>query len=405
MKVHIIQHDSWVEPGEYLSWARRHGYPVSFTRCWQYEKLPEEVQADLLIVLGGYQCPATTKEECGYFDAQGEIGLIRRYVSAGKAVVGVCLGAQLVGEAMGAPYEHSPEREIGPVQAWLTQEGKKDPFLKRFPGRFMAGEWHNDMPGLTEQSAVLAESQGCPRQIVRYGTYVYGFQTHMEFTPEIIRQGIQNAGEDLKTGGPFVQTREELLAFDYRDMNRMLSDFLDAMMEDYEKSRKAAIAQILEKMIAFCRGNLHDIDHLIRVWTYAKTIGELEGLDEETQYLLEVAAITHDIACPLCREKYGNTNGRHQEEEGALLVKKFLEDTGMDVEEVERVAFLVGHHHTLSAVDGIDFQILIEADFIANASENLAYRKNVENFKENTAKTESGKRLIGEVLSRQEENH
>ena len=269
----------------------------------------------------------------------------------------------------------------------------------------MAGEWHNDMPGLTEQSAVLAESQGCPRQIVRYGTYVYGFQTHMEFTPEIIRQGIQNAGEDLKTGGPFVQTREELLAFDYRDMNRMLSDFLDAMMKDYEKSRKAAIAQILEKMIAFCRGNLHDIDHLIRVWTYAKTIGELEGLDEETQYLLEVAAITHDIACPLCREKYGNTNGRHQEEEGALLVKKFLEDTGMDVEEVERVAFLVGHHHTLSAVDGIDFQILIEADFIANASENLAYRKNVENFKENTAKTESGKRLIGEVLSRQEENH
>lgn len=247
MKIHMIQHDLWVEPGEYLAWARRHGYPVSFTRCWQHEKLPEEVQADFLIVLGGCQCPATTKEECGYFDAQGEIGLIRRYASAGKAVVGVCLGAQLVGEAMGAPYEHSPEREIGPVQAWLTKEGKNDPFLKKFPSSFMAGEWHNDMPGLTEQSAVLAESQGCPRQIVRYGTYVYGLQTHMEFTPEIIRQGIQNAGENLKTGGPFVQTREALLAFDYRDMNRMLSDFLDAMMEDYEKSRKASIAQILEK--------------------------------------------------------------------------------------------------------------------------------------------------------------
>lgn len=69
------------------------------------------------------------------------------------------------------------------------------------------------------------------------------------------------------------------------------------------------IAQILNKMIAASNGNIHEIDHLLRVWAYARTIGELEGLDAETQYLLEVAAITHDIACPLCREKYGNTNG------------------------------------------------------------------------------------------------
>ena len=62
------------------------------------------------------------------------------------------------------------------------------------------------------------------------------------------------------------------------------------------------VSQILEKMIAFSEGNTHDIDHLTRVWAYAKTIGELEGLDPETQFVLEVAAITHDIACPLCRE-------------------------------------------------------------------------------------------------------
>ena len=73
------------------------------------------------------------------------------------------------------------------------------------------------------------------------------------------------------------------------------------------------IAQILNKMIAASNGNIHDIDHLLRVWAYARTIGELEGLDAETQYLLEVAAITHDIACPFCREKYGNTNGKYQE--------------------------------------------------------------------------------------------
>ena len=89
------------------------------------------------------------------------------------------------------------------------------------------------------------------------------------------------------------------------------------------------IAEIMKKMIAYSKGNFHDIDHLIRVWTYAKTIGELEGLDGETQYILEVAAITHDIACPFCREAYGNTNGPNQEREGARLVREFLQDTGM----------------------------------------------------------------------------
>ena len=110
------------------------------------------------------------------------------------------------------------------------------------------------------------------------------------------------------------------------------------------------IAEILKKMITFSNGNIHDIDHLIKVWTYAKTIGELEGLDPETQFVLEVAAITHDIACPLCREKYGNANGKYQEIEGAPLVTEFLSDTGMTTEQISRVAYLVGHHHTLTDI-------------------------------------------------------
>ena len=127
------------------------------------------------------------------------------------------------------------------------------------------------------------------------------------------------------------------------------------------------ISQIMEKMITYSEGNVHDIDHLIRVWTYAKTIGELENLDKNTQFIVEVAAITHDIACSLCRENYGNTNGKFQEAEGVKLVKAFLSDVGMTKEQIERVAFLVGHHHTLDNVDGIDHQILIEAEYIANA--------------------------------------
>lgn len=159
-----------------------------------------------------------------------------------------------------------------------------------------------------------------------------------------------------------------------------------------------SISQIMEKMIAFSEGNIHDIDHFVRVWNYAKTIAELEGINPDTQYILEVAAITHDIACPLCREKYGNTNGKHQEEEGVLLVKDFLSDSGMTQAQINRVAFLVGHHHTFLGINGLDWQILIEADYIANATENGYSKENIKNFIKRIMKTESGKRLVQSVF-------
>ena len=158
------------------------------------------------------------------------------------------------------------------------------------------------------------------------------------------------------------------------------------------------IAEIMKKMIDFSNSNIHDIDHFIRVWTYAKTIGELESLDAETQYILEVAAITHDIACPLCREKYGNTNGKHQETEGASMVRDFLRDTGLAEAQIDRMAFLVGHHHTFTDVHGKDYQILLEADYITNASENGYERRNVENFIHKIMWTESGKALAKAVF-------
>ena len=158
-------------------------------------------------------------------------------------------------------------------------------------------------------------------------------------------------------------------------------------------------AQIMEKMIAISEGNIHDIDHFIRVWTYAKTIGELEGLDRHTQKIVEISAIIHDIACPLCRMKYGNTNGKYQEKEGMILAKQFLTEFDLSKEDQERIVYLVGHHHTFDAIDGIDYQILIEADYIANASENGYSQRNIENFMQRIMKTESAKRIIKSIFN------
>ncbi len=157
-------------------------------------------------------------------------------------------------------------------------------------------------------------------------------------------------------------------------------------------------AEIMNRMIGLSQGNIRDIDHLIRVWAYARTIGEMEQLDSDTQFILEVAAITHDIACPLCREKYGNTQGELQEEEGAPMARAFLSGSGMSAGQIDRVAYLVGHHHTLHGIDGIDYQILVEADYIANASEKGYRERDILTFMDKIMKTESGKRLTRSVF-------
>ena len=162
-----------------------------------------------------------------------------------------------------------------------------------------------------------------------------------------------------------------------------------------EKSKITAVA--IEKMIDFYQGNLRDIEHFLKVWAYAKTIGEQESVDENTQGILELAAVVHDISCPLCREKYGNTNGKYQEIEGEILTAEFLKDTGYSDEFINHVIFLVGHHHTFKDVKDIAHQILIEADYIVNAEESKYSKSNIENTMNNIFKTTTGTSLLKSI--------
>ena len=100
------------------------------------------------------------------------------------------------------------------------------------------------------------------------------------------------------------------------------------------------VSAAIQKMVEFYKGDLHDIDHFLKVWAMTKTIGELEGLDKHAQEILELAAVVHDIACPLCRDKYGDTNGKHQELESPPLVEAFFEGLPVGCGDVERISWL-----------------------------------------------------------------
>lgn len=160
------------------------------------------------------------------------------------------------------------------------------------------------------------------------------------------------------------------------------------------------IASAVEKMIEFYKGNLHDIDHFLKVWAFAQIIGEQEKLDLHTQQILELAAVVHDIACPLCREKYGNTNGKNQEMESPALVKAFFSDLSVPEQDTERISWLAEHHHTYTNVDALDYQILLEADFLVNAGESGYKISAIESAKNNIFKTASGIRLLENMYLR-----
>jgi GMP synthase (glutamine-hydrolysing) len=233
MRVHFVIHEAFEAPGAYEAWVRDRGFTAGHSRVYDDEPLPRDASTfDMLVVMGGPQSPATTTDECPHFDARAEMALIRQAVDAGKIVVGVCLGAQLIGEALGARHERSPEPEIGNFPITLTEAGRANPLLASFGEVLEVGHWHGDMPGLTGEATVLAVSEGCPRQIVEYTPRVYGFQCHMELTLAEVELLIAASTTELrgKAGCPFVQQPARLRANSYADMNRKLYAFLDALV-------------------------------------------------------------------------------------------------------------------------------------------------------------------------------
>ena len=152
------------------------------------------------------------------------------------------------------------------------------------------------------------------------------------------------------------------------------------------------------KMVELYKGDPKRIQHFCKVHSYSKLIGECEGIDKDTLFILEAAALTHDIGIHYCEEKYGNCNGKLQEKEGPAIAKKLLSEIGFTDTVSDRVQYLIAHHHTYDNIDGIDYQILVEADFLVNMLEDELGEDAIIKAYENIFKTETGKKICAEMF-------
>lgn len=146
-------------------------------------------------------------------------------------------------------------------------------------------------------------------------------------------------------------------------------------------------------MIEYFAGDAKRVQHFIKVHSFARLIGESCGLDERTQYILEAAAYVHDIGIKQAELQCGSADGKLQEKFGPAEAERILTGLGFDGADIQRIVYLVGHHHTYNNIDGMDYQILVEADFLVNFYEDGCDKNTVRSTCQKIFKTDMGKHL------------
>ncbi len=158
------------------------------------------------------------------------------------------------------------------------------------------------------------------------------------------------------------------------------------------------IHEVLNEMMAYFGNDVRRINHALKVYGFANAIGRSEKLDAQTIQIIEIAAILHDIGIPESEKKYGSCIGKYQEIEGPPIARAILEKLKIAPATIDRVCFIIGNHHTYTKIDNIDFQILVEADFLVNIFEDEMLNS-VESIREKYFKTQSGLSLLSQMYS------
>jgi GMP synthase-like glutamine amidotransferase len=228
MRAHYLQHVPFEGLGSIEPWLNENGYEITNTRLFESTRLPDLDEFELLVVMGG---PMSANDESGYSWLVHEKNFIRSAIEAGKSVLGVCLGAQLIASALGARVYPNRHKEIG----WFAVQGipLSDDSMFRFPPSLEVFHWHGETFDLPPRAVRLATNAGCENQAFQIGKSVIGLQFHLEATPHSAEEIISNCRGDL-IASQYVQTEEELLAakpWKYQSINKVMQSILSFLQQ------------------------------------------------------------------------------------------------------------------------------------------------------------------------------
>ncbi|HEX5472065.1 MAG TPA: gamma-glutamyl-gamma-aminobutyrate hydrolase family protein [Lacipirellulaceae bacterium] len=212
MRVHFLQHVPFEGLASIESWLRGRGYGIRCTRMFAGDDLPAEADFDWLIVMGG---PMGANDDAIHPWLRSEKLLIERAIGSGKAVLGICLGAQLIAHALGAKVYKNEHREIGWFNIERSQEALTNPFGELLPPKLEVFHWHGDTFELPAGATRLASSAACINQAFAVGTQVAALQFHLEVTRDSAAMLIDHCADELASG-PYVQDAAEMLASSQR---------------------------------------------------------------------------------------------------------------------------------------------------------------------------------------------
>jgi len=208
MRFHCLQHVEFEGPGLIETWINLQGYSLSFTRLYAGDSLPGFHEFDVLVIMGGYM---SVHDELQFPWMTAEKRLIRDAIRKNKKIVGICLGAQLVAEAMGAPVLPNPQKEIGILPVRFTPEARKLDCFRDFPGELHLFHWHGESFELPADAIRVAFSEACSNQGFVAGNHILALQFHMEVTEKMVNEMV-TGGQDELIEAPYVHSQEKILS-------------------------------------------------------------------------------------------------------------------------------------------------------------------------------------------------
>lgn len=207
MHIHCLQHVPFEDAAHIGHWARCQGHTLTTTALYQGEPLPQDVaQYQLMVVMGG---PMGVHDTLAYPWMTPEKHFIAQCLEKNTPLLGICLGAQLIADVLGAKVYPNAHKEIGwhPVKRMATAaDTLMAPIL---PAEFIPFHWHGDTFDLPAGAVHLVQSDACPHQAFFYPPATLGLQFHLESTDESIDRLIRNCGDEL-IPAPYVQTDPEI---------------------------------------------------------------------------------------------------------------------------------------------------------------------------------------------------